>query len=113
MAFGEDAFWGEVVLRDSSGAEVLTAARLPLEGHFLNPAPLGPGREVYVPVEERRVDRGDIPLALGGSGLAVLFLALVNRKKRREAEEKERFWAELDRREGDIFAKIKEEEGLL
>ena len=113
VAFGDDAFWGEVVLRDSSGAEVLTAARLPLEGHFLNPAPLGPGREVYVPVEERRVDRGDIPLALGGSGLAVLFLALVNRKKRREAEEKERFWAELDRREGDIFAKIKEEEGLL
>ena len=40
-------------------------------------------------------------------------LAFFNRQKRREAAKKEAFWAELDRREGDIFAKVKEEEGLL
>ena len=49
----------------------------------------------------------------GGSTLAVALLAFLNRQKRREAAEKESFWAELDRREGDIFARIKEEEGLL
>ena len=68
---------------------------------------------VYLLEREERSSRGDVPLALGGSTLAVALLAFLNRQKRREAAEKESFWAELDRREGDIFARIKEEEGLL
>ena len=109
----QGSFWGEAVLRDETGRERLTAARLPLEGHRLTAAEWGPGRMVYLLERKERSSRGDVPLALGGSALAVSLLAFLNRQKRREAAEKESFWAELDRREGDIFARIKEEEGLL
>ncbi len=105
-------FWGEAVLRDSAGREVLTAGRFPLEAHRLA-SPAGPGREVYLLEQEEKPSRGDVPLALGGTLLAVALLAFRNRQSRREAAEKEAFWQSLDQREGDIFAKIKEEEGLL
>lgn len=113
ISAAQGSFWGEAVLRDEAGREILTAARLPLEGHRLTAAEWGPGRMVYLLEREERSSRGDVPLALGGSTLAVALLAFLNRQKRREAAEKESFWAELDRREGDIFARIKEEEGLL
>lgn len=105
-------FWGEAVLLDGAGREILTAGRFPLKAHPLS-APAGPDRRVYLLAGEEEPDRGDVPLALGASLLAVALLAFFNRQKRREAAEKEALWAELDRREGDIFAKVKEEEGLL
>lgn len=113
VAAAGGVFWGEVVLVDESGKELLTAARIPLTAHPLAAEALGPSREVYLLETERKKARGDIPLALGASLLAVALLALTHRGSRREAEKKELFWAELDRREGDIFAKVKEEEGLL
>ena len=80
----QGGLWGDVLVLDRAGGRtLLKAGRVPLAGKLLAAEPLGPSAAALEVVRESERDRGDIPLAIGGSLLLVLLLAAANRENRR------------------------------